>query len=241
MDDSEIIEKEVSSLSQFIELMKKYSLLKSERIRIYRGHTEANWQLLPKIARPDIFNGIDFLIKEQSIIQEFRRMAIPHDQRIFDFSDWDILALAQHYGLPTRLLDWTSNPLVALWFAFKDENCESGNRCVWGFRADDHLAKLEDKPFDQPRTMAFRPNHITERIINQGGWFTIHKFIKTEKTFVKIEENKSLIPNIAKFVFSDKLRREVLNTLDTLGVNYYSMFPDLEGLSKYLEWKKFYH
>lgn len=239
MKRTKLYEKDVSSLPDFIETIKKYSTLRPDTIRLFRGHRESDWQLLPKIARPDLFEKDNFLAKEKAIITEFRRMAIPHNQRIFDFSAWDILALAQHHGLPTRLLDWTTNPLIALWFAFKDELNETGYRCVWGFIIERELADIEKTPFNQSGTRAYRPNHITNRITNQNGWFTVHRFLKEKETFVRIEYNTNLQGKLAKYRFSNDLRIEILNTLDTLGINYYSMFQDLEGLSKYLEWKQY--
>ena len=232
-------EKEITSFADFIEAIKKYSPQNPDMIRLYRGHSNANWQLLPKIARLDLFEENTFLEKEKASINEFKRMAIPHNQSIFDFSQWDILSLAQHFGLPTRLLDWTTNPLVALWFAFKDKSIETGNRCVWGFRIDSELADMKRTPINQTKTIAFTPNHVTNRITNQNGWFTVHKFLQEKKTFVRIENNRKLKGKLVKYTFSNDLRIEILNTLDTLGINYYSMFQDLEGLSKYIEWKQF--
>src|SRR5579872_5540330 len=83
---------------------------------LYRGQENSTWNLLPKIGRRGI--STDFLSFEKSIISEFKRLGRTYLAADILNNEWDLLALAQHHGLPTRLLDWSTNPLVALWFAF---------------------------------------------------------------------------------------------------------------------------
>lgn len=240
MTDKSLLFFKISSINEYIDKIAYYSTEKTETQRLFRGHNEADWLLLPKLLRIEE-PKIDEIIKiEQEILIEFKRIGCFNNIDLGKHSDWENISLAQHHGLPTRLLDWTTNPLVALWFAFQYENNKSGFRCVWGIIADNKLFVDKNKtPFNQTETKIFKPNHITNRITNQNSWFTVHKKIEKEK-FVESAEN-DLIKNysLAKFVFSNDLRREILNTLDTLGVNQYSLFQDLEGLSKYLEWKHF--
>jgi len=93
-------------------------------------------------------------------------------------------------------------------------------------------------PFQQEITKVFRPNHITKRIISQDGWFTVHKFVKDNKI---IPFNKHRIYNkrVFKFKIPENQRNDILKRLDAMGVNSFSLFPDLEGLSSYLKWKNF--
>lgn len=83
---------------------------------VFRGHGDRTWKLRPKIGRSDVL-GVEWdPSAEVGLFEEFCRRARQFDPGV-GFSTWDWLALAQHYGLPTRLLDWTQNPLVAAYFA----------------------------------------------------------------------------------------------------------------------------
>jgi hypothetical protein len=99
----------------------------------WRGHAEANWILRPSVFR-EKRNGQPY--NEKALINNFQMRAygrLGHRPRPCSELDW--LFLAQHYGLPTRLLDWTESPLVALYFAVSEEYCHGAladcNACLW--------------------------------------------------------------------------------------------------------------
>jgi hypothetical protein len=144
---------------------------------IYRGQSR-KWPLLPSLLRyrniPPEFKDFDEL--ERVIIHTFKSFGHPY----FNCSvptELDLKALAQHHGCPTRLLDWTLNPLVAFFFATENDDGEDG--VLWCFRK--YLLPLPldgSSPlniFNMVRfTVAHAPIHISPRITAQVGFFTVH-------------------------------------------------------------------
>jgi hypothetical protein len=91
-------------------------------------------------------------------------------------SSTEALAYAQHYGLPTRLLDWSANPLVALWFAFSESAIGNFDRVVQTIRIQKwDLKKIEDEKIFNSRVARFiNPQNLfmDDRMKNQEGWFS---------------------------------------------------------------------
>jgi FRG domain len=147
---------------------------------LFRGQP-CDKPLLPNLGRCKV-NG-ELLKIEGLVLEEFSRTSVPF--REFEpKNEWDLLALAQHHGLPTRLLDWTYSALAALWFAVRNppEKKEKGNAfedgVVWVLCAlkEDYVKTAKSSPLsNQSRTLVFRPKAISRRIVAQQGVFTIHR------------------------------------------------------------------
>lgn len=204
-------------------------------IVLFRGQKSLD-PLLPKIARHD--PSINTIKLERHMLAELRRTGgsvFPHDGA----SDLDLLVRAQHFGMATRLLDWTSNPLIAVWFACMD--CDPRRASyVFVFDPDDEnpptTNEIED-PFSTTRTSIFKPNLNNPRIIAQSGWFTLHAFSKSSKSFVPLDRNKLLMNQVSCYKISPSDRGCILDDLNHLGVNAQTVFPDASGLCKHLNWK----
>src|SRR5438046_2852901 len=77
----------------------------------FRGHSSADWELLPSLARRP-----DRSTEEMVLFKRFKQHAFPYLERVPEY-EWEWLFLMQHYAVATRLLDWTESPLVGLYFA----------------------------------------------------------------------------------------------------------------------------
>ena len=101
--------------------------------KYFRSQTRrisAGYPLKPFIGRYDHLLSKSFRERdelEREVLEVFSNHLITHVQHV-PRSDWEALAIAQHHGLPTRFMDWTENPLVALYFAVRETKADDGVR-----------------------------------------------------------------------------------------------------------------
>ena len=104
-------------INSFEDFHDKVASWPSQTRYYFRGMSRSHYELYPSLGRGN--GDRTGYYDEKRLIKEFRNQAITYLDKVPN-NDWEWLALAQHHGLPTRLLDWTTNPLVALYFAVKD-------------------------------------------------------------------------------------------------------------------------
>ena len=199
---------------------------------IFRGQ-KRDWALLPKIAR---LKDVDVFAAEREMFNEFKRRSVGYVDLPPD-NDWDYLALAQHHGLPTRLLDWTTNPLAAAWFCVTEPVLPpDGCGVIWSYVPDlpDFMSRSEMRrsPFKTERTAIFESQLISPRIRAQEGVFTIHAPQKRPKAFVAYEEKGTHVPCMKKLLIAHRDFARFRQDLHSHGVKPSSLFPDLDGLAQ---------
>lgn len=212
---------------------------------VYRGIRSADYELKPKIGRYPRFyrdgQRVELSLEEREkeellILDLFKERAIPHLKYRPD-SDWEWLAIAQHHGLPTRLLDWTRNPLAAAYFAVRREH--AGDSVIYAYKSKHSIDTSKHKnPFEYPQVGRFIPPHVTQRITAQTGIFTIHPLPTVPFTNSSLGNLFPDDSSLQRIVIAHSFRRPLKKMLFRYGVHAASLFPDLDGLCEHIEWMR---
>jgi hypothetical protein len=222
----------VKSVSEFIEIT---TWLYSDDNVLFRGQAkEKDWTLVPSVGRNNNRTRIPW--KEREILNEFKRETIPFLDFIPDNdNDWQWLAIAQHNRLPTRLIDWTRNPLVALWFAVKDPAIENMPCVVWAFHYEDSDVVFNTKdylsPFSIDQTRVYFPEHVFPYIQAQSGVFTVHHSEGNNPVkFLPFEESQNSDLLLSKIEILPEFFSTIRYQLFRVGISPASLFPGLSGI-----------
>ncbi|WP_432498104.1 FRG domain-containing protein [Kineococcus gypseus] len=220
---------------------------------VHRGAACAAWGLRTSVQR------LGRVERETDLLRNFRRYSrVPFKQQE---NDWEWITLAQHHGLPTRVLDWTYSPLVALHFATVDVARHGQDGAVWSADfAEVHRrlpaavrSQLEGsggtaftvdllgrvaptlERFDaldgEPFMLFFEPPSLDERIVNQYASFSV-----LSSAHQRTDEwlARAQPPLLRKVVVPAALKPLVRERLDQANVTERVLFPGLDGLSRWL-------
>lgn len=217
----------------------------SDRTILFRGQA-AEWELTPKLLRhlPAGVSASAAIRAEAAALDHFKSQAHLHYEAGFHLADSkptlaDWWALMQHHGAPTRLLDWTASPYVALYYAVEQEPGSDGVVLVIegetperNFKQqyphqslENSLALGEDAPAG---LRVFTPFFKTPRLVAQQGYFTASvRVLDPQDTL--LQENGAII---RRWIVPASLKPRFMRHLRVMNVSAQTLFPGLDGLGR---------
>jgi hypothetical protein len=229
-------------------------VLKEDTEYWFRGHADLQWTLTPSALRYDTAAKRDRALGLLHVFKRYAETKLPHLPEPKEELKW--VQLARHYGLPTRLLDWTRNAAIALYFACERRadgtdtdgavymlNPEDLNRMAYpkdpriydahsdAKRIARYLALSGSEDEDGLKTIAMNPVWNDERIVLQQGVFTLHGSVEFTLT-------ADQAPSLVYFCVPTGHKQRILRELERAGICEMSIYPETEHMCRYLVWRE---
>lgn len=189
---------------------------------IYRGHASRDWSLRSSIGRNESYN----IELEKEVFLQFKMNYYSYTTERPD-SDMDLLFLAQHYGLPTRLLDFTYNPMIALYFACESEPETDGRVYVKSLEkmllmdaeSNRKMPHSIEEVFSISNAFFVVPNYTDARYKNQKALFLLSDHPEKEFTFIT-----------DSYIVKKEYKEQIRHDLAILGYDKTLVYPLLDSL-----------
>jgi hypothetical protein len=239
------LDNEIVALSDFFAVF--HVLLEANKLFWFRGHSNVEYKLAPSALRYVEKDKIDRALAIVTDMKRYLEMKLLRPPSVDDELGW--MQVAQHYGLPTRLLDWTQNAAVALFFACRDQLESDGlvvilNPIELNQMVDPQLPRIFNLHKDQRlilpyfklgsrsnskgrRTIAINPTWNTERIALQHGAFTLHG----SRSF---ELDRHQASSLLYVPILREHKQPLLQELERVGIGEMFIFPEPEHVCAHL-------
>ena len=251
----------------FVNRFTNLSRLDPEKIAfLFRGQSDDTWRLLPKLWRhlPDVEPAAALMIEYDSILFFRRRAHLHLDAKCLPTPDsqFEWLPLMQHYGAPTRMLDWTTSFTVALYFAVADEPLNKPG-AVWFFDVHRLIRWMEQKDYSphapskyseimadetsfvkygteeaRPNIWPYYPDSPTERMLRQQGILTFSERPCCEQTDLignclwELSSSDQSCMPLMKMVIPRDAKPKLREYLNKLDISAATLFAGLDGLGR---------
>lgn len=241
-----MIEIQINSIDDLIEEIRKLKSIYGKQTIWFRGQENSEWHLEPSIHRGKLLEKENYVTNDFYIyVNQIEDNAPSKD----NYAAW--MSLMQHYGLPTRILDWSSSPLVACYFALEKNREESNNSCIWvliprkiniqeGF--GEYVYPIDAYTVQQMLMPAFKDKVVLEdkfvdkiiachsvkkdlRMYSQQSSFTVHNSLRKLEDICDEE-------TLYKFIIPQSCKEKMYESVNILGISTSFIYPDMEHISK---------